>query len=287
MIDWFLRTIEIIDKYQPQVLWFDWWIEQPAFEPWLRQLAAYYYNRAHAWQRGVVVQYKYGAFRPGTAIFDIERGALDGIHPMVWQNDTSVARNSWSYVEKQDYKPVAEIIAELVDVVAKNGVLLLNIGPRADGTIAEPEQELLRAIGRWLGVHGEAIYGARPWRVAAEGPTDQRSGYFTDASATSYTGQDIRFTCRQGVAGDFLYATALAWPDDGQVAIRSLGRAAGQQPNRIEGVDVLGHTGDVRWTLADEALVVELPDQRPSEVGVTVRVRLADPAPTPRHEGFH
>jgi len=212
LLDWFLRTIEIIDLYAPQVLWFDWWIEQPAFEPWLRKIAAYYYNGAVAAARGVVIQYKYEAFRPGTAIFDIERGALDGIHPTVWQNDTSVSRNSWSYIEGHDYKSGPDLVAELVDVVSKNGVLLLNIGPKPDGTIPQPEQELLHFLGRWLSVHGEAIYGTRPWQVAAEGPSEQRSGYFTDSSSTRYTGADFRFTCRSGVEGEFVYATALDWP---------------------------------------------------------------------------
>jgi len=287
LIDWFLRTIEIIDKYEPQVLWFDWWIEQPAFEPWLRKLAAYYYNRGHSWGRGVVLQYKYDAFKPGTAIFDIERGALDGIRPMVWQNDTSVSRNSWSFIEGHDYKSAAEIIAELVDVVSKNGVLLLNIGPKPDGTIAEQEQDLLRTIGRWLGVHGQAIYGTRPWKVAAEGPTEQRSGYFTDSSATSYTSQDIRFTYRNGLEGEFIYATALDWPSDGTLLITSLGRGAGLGVGRIDGVQVLGHQRDVEWSPEPEGLRVQLPENPPSEFGVTVSIEVAPKQAKTRRTGFY
>jgi alpha-L-fucosidase len=287
MIDWFLRTIEIIDKYEPQVLWFDWWIEQPAFEPWLRKIAAYYYNRAHAWSRGVVIQYKYEAFKAGTAIFDIERGALDGIHPMIWQNDTSVSRNSWSYIEGHDYKSAAEIIAELVDVVSKNGVLLLNIGPKPDGTITEPEQELLRTIGRWLSVNGQAIYGTRPWKVAAEGPTEQRSGYFTDSASTSYTGRDIRFTYRTGVEGEIIYATALNWPADGELLITSLSRTSGLTTGRIDGVDLLGHRGEVRWSLDPDGLRIQLPDERPSEFGVTLSIQVAPEQPNIRRTGFH
>ena len=287
LIDWFLRTIEIIDKYQPQVLWFDWWIEQPSFEPWLRKLAAYYYNRAHAASRGVVLQYKYEAFKPGTAIFDIERGALDGIHPMVWQNDTSVSRNSWSYIEGHDYKTAAEIIAELVDVVSKNGVLLLNIGPRPDGTIPEPEQQLLRTIGRWLSVHGQAVYGTKPWKIAAEGPTEQRSGYFTDSAAVDYTSQDIRFTYRNGVEGEIIYATALDWPADGELLIRSLSPAAGMTTGPIDHVEVLGASGAVTWSLDANGLRVQLPHTRPSDFGVTVSIHPAPQQPSARRTGFH
>ncbi|MFL6063982.1 MAG: alpha-L-fucosidase [Friedmanniella sp.] len=287
LVDWFLRTIEIIDAYEPQVLWFDWWIEQPAFEPWLRKIAAYYYNRAATWRRGVVIQYKYEAFRPGTAVFDIERGALDGINPLVWQNDTSVSRNSWSWIEGHDYKSAPELIAELVDVVSKNGVLLLNIGPKPDGTIAEPEQDLLRRIGAWLRVHGEAIYGTRPWTVAAEGPSEQRSGYFTDSSSTSYTSADIRFTHRNGVEGEFLYATALDWPADDRLRITSLGRSSGLVRGEIAGVEVLGHGGEIAWSRELDGLQVQLPAERPSEFGVTVRVHLTPRPATPRRAGFH
>lgn len=284
LIDWFLRTIEIIDRYQPQVLWFDWWIEQPAFEPWLRKVAAYYYNQAARWHRGVVIQYKYEAFRPGTAVYDIERGALDGIHPRVWQNDTSVSRNSWSWIEGHDYKPAEELIAELVDVVSKNGVLLLNIGPKPDGTIAEPEQELLRAIGRWLAVNGEAVYGTRPWRVAAEGPTEQRRGYFADATATSWTAEDIRFTQRGGLGADYVYATALARPADGTLVVRSLGRGSGLVGAELSAVAVLGHAGEVTWRQDGDALRVQLPELSDG-YGVSLRVTLTPPAPAPHH-GF-
>jgi alpha-L-fucosidase len=287
LIDWFLRTIEIIDLYEPQVLWFDWWIEQPSFEPWLRRIAAYYYNRAETWGRGVVIQYKYEAFRPGTAVFDIERGALHGIYPRVWQNDTSVSRNSWCWIEGHDYKSADELIAELVDVVSKNGVLLLNIGPKPDGSIAEREQELLRSIGIWLGVHGEAIYGTRPWTVAAEGPTEQRSGYFTDSSPTSYTSSDLRFTYRRGIEGEFVYATALAWPADGELRITSLGQGSGLVSGQISQVTVLGHVGDVTWYRETEALRIHLPAEPPSEFGVTVRVELTPRPAAPRRSGFH
>ena len=97
--DWFLRTVEIIDRYQPEVLWFDWWIEQEAFEPYLRKLAAYYYNSAVTWGREVAINYKWTAFAPGSAVYDIERGAVAGIQPDFFQNDTSVSRTSWGWVE--------------------------------------------------------------------------------------------------------------------------------------------------------------------------------------------
>ncbi|GAB3919040.1 alpha-L-fucosidase [Microlunatus endophyticus] len=272
VIDWFLRTIELIDKYQPQVLWFDWWIEQPAFEPWLRKLAAYYYNVAAGWGRGVVIQYKWKAFAPGTAVLDLERGAMASVYPDVWQNDTSVGRTSWSWIPDQQYKTLPELIAELVDVVAKNGVLLLNIGPKSDGTIAEEEQGLLTGIGDWLQVNGQAIYGSRPWVIAAEGPTGQADGSFIDSAERRFTSADIRFTVQERYGNQRLYATLLDWPTDGIARIEALGTASGHLDAGIASVELLGHDGDLEWTRTDDALVVTLPDHRPSVVGAVLRV---------------
>ena len=163
--DWLLRCVEIVDKYRPQIFYFDWWIESAAFEPYLRRFAAYYYNRAAEWGREVVINFKWNAFAPGSAVYDIERGAMGGIRDDVWQNDTSVSRTSWSWVEGHDYKGAHELIAELADTVSKNGVLLLNVGPKPDGTIPDEERRLLTAIGEWLTRNGEAIYGSRPWII--------------------------------------------------------------------------------------------------------------------------
>ena len=145
--DWLARTVELVDKYQPQLVWFDWWIGHPAFEPYLQRFAAHYYNRGLEWDKGVAINYKNQCFPEGTAVLDLERGQLKDIRPMLWQNDTSVSKNSWGYVQDQDYKRATDLIQDLVDVVSKNGALLLNIGPRPDGTIPEPEQDLLLEIG--------------------------------------------------------------------------------------------------------------------------------------------
>lgn len=279
LIDWFLRTIEIIDRYRPQVLWFDWWIEQPAFRPWLAKLAAYYYNAAASWGQEVVINYKWKAFDDGSAVYDVERGAMREIFADVWQNDTSVSRTSWSWVPDHRYKTLAELIAELVDVVAKNGVLLLNIGPKADGTIAAEERELLLGIGAWLNVNGQAIYGASPWVLPAEGPTIQAEGSFIDAEERLFTAADIRFTTQSRYGNGHVYATLLDWPADGIARIRSFGAGTGHLPRPVAKVRVVGHTGEVDWTQTADALEVTLPDTRPSTVGVVIRVTLepADP----------
>jgi alpha-L-fucosidase len=270
--DWLVRTCELVDKYQPQLIWFDWWIEQPIFRPYLQRFAAYYYNRGVEWHRGVAINYKHQAFPEGTAVFDVERGQLADIRPLFWQTDTSVSKTSWGYVENQDYKTVDSLVNDLVDIVSKNGALLLNIGPRPDGTIAEPEEEILLGIGRWLAVNGEAIYGTRPWRVFGEGPTRVVAGSFADTKREAFTSRDIRFTTR----GEVLYAIALAWPDDGAVTIKSLADDSGLFQRSIAKVELLGHPESLRWTRDAHGLTVEMPPQQPCDHAFALRISPAE-----------
>lgn len=265
--DWLARCRELVDKYHPQLFWFDWWIEQPVFAPYLQAFAAYYYNRASEWGRGVAINYKHQTFPERTAVYDVERGQLADIRPLFWQTDTSVSTNSWGYVENQDYKNATAIIHDLVDVVSKNGALLLNIGPRPDGTIPEPEEEMLLAIGGWLGVNGEAIYGTRPWKVFGEGPTEVVEGSFKDTARAAFTSQDIRFTTR----GEILYATVLSVPR-GEVAIRSLGSHLRLYPKAIGQIELVGSRKPLTWARDGEALRVSLPDQKPSDHAVVLKI---------------
>ena len=176
----------------------------------------------------------------GCAVVDIERGQFADAKPFIWQTDTAVAKNSWCYTENNDYKSPREIICDLVDIVSKNGRLLLNIGPKADGTIPDEDRHILLEIGKWLSVNGEAIYGSAVWRYAAEGPTKVEEGQFADGNDKNYTSRDIRFTVNNGC----LYATVLSYPENGEVCIESLREAdASRLPlfhGIIKDVDVLG-----------------------------------------------
>ncbi len=136
----------LVDKYQPQVIWFDWWIAPPAAQPYLKTFSSYYYNQGAAWKKGVAINYKKlgGESFPDTAgVLDIERGGLAEIRDLFWQTDTSVSKTSWGYVTNHQYKTVNSLIDDLVDIVSKNGVLLLNISPMADGTIPDIQKKVL------------------------------------------------------------------------------------------------------------------------------------------------
>jgi alpha-L-fucosidase len=258
----------VVAKYAPQLVWFDWWIETPAFEPYLRRFAAHYYNRGAEWGRGVAINYKHQAFREGTAVYDIERGQLTDTRPIFWQTDTSISRNSWGYVENQEYKTARDIIGDLADIVSKNGAMLLNIGPRPDGTIPEPEQEILLEIGRWLAVNGEAIYATRPWKVYGEGPTRVVAGSFQDTARQAFTPRDVRFTTK----GDILYAIVLGWPERGDAVIQSLGADLTLLPRAIAKVEMLGVAEPLRWSRGSRGLRVRLPAERPCDHAFVLRI---------------
>jgi alpha-L-fucosidase len=256
MDDWLARCCELVDKYEPQLFWFDWWIEQPSMKSHLRRFAAYYYNRGAEWGKGVAINYKNDAYTPKCAVFDIERGQLAGASDFFWQTDTAVARNSWGYVDGMDYKPSASIVADLVDIVSKNGALLLNIGPRPDGTIPHQDRDILTDIGQWLAVNGEAIYQTRPWKIYGEGPTQITEGHFTDTKRRAFTSQDIRFTAK---GRDTLYAIVLNRTDGDEVAIHSLGANLRLFEGEIGSLRLLGSRKAVTWTRDPGALRLKLP----------------------------
>ena len=272
--DWLVRTCELIDNYCPKLLYFDWWIQHQAFRPYLKKLAAYYYNRAAEWNEEVLINYKHDAFMFGTAVPDIERGQFAEAKPYYWQTDTSVALNSWCYTENNQYRSAAEILCDLVDIVSKNGNLLLNIGPKADGTIPEKDASILREIGKWLKINGEAIYGTHLWRKYGEGPTQVIEGQFSDRIKKNFTSEDIRYTMK----GNDLYATVMRCSRNGQYRFQALGRKdASHEPNFagiIENVSLLGFDSPCIWTRDESGLYVNVENVQ-SEYPIVFRIELA------------
>jgi len=266
--DWLARCAELVDKYQPQLFWFDWWIEQLVFAPYLQKFAAYYYNRGAEWQMGMAINYKNESFPIEAAVFDVERGKLPGIRPRFWQTDTSVSYKSWGYIHNDEFKPVGGMVHDLVDIVSKNGCLLMNVGPRPDGTIPEAAAFCLRGIGRWLAVNGEAIYGTRPWVIFGEGDTPIPEG-FHEKDQAAYTAQDIRFTRK----GDILYAISLGWPQD-EWLIRSLGSGSAVKAEVIQSISLLGSEAPITWSQDKDGLHISRPDTVPCEHAFTLKIEL-------------
>ncbi len=252
--DWLVRCCEIVDKYRPRIVYFDWWIQHSAVRPYLRKFAAYYYNRAARWGSDAVINYKHDAFLFGTAVPDVERGQFADIKPYFWQTDTAIALNSWGYTEHNNFRPAQDILCDLVDIVSKNGCLLLNVGPKPDGTITREDRAVLLKIGEWLKINGEAIYDSRVWRKYGEGPTQVTDGQFSDGIKKNFTSRDFRFT----TAGGYLYAFAMKCSESGEYCIRSLGiQDASRQANFhgiIRNAEVLGCNEKPRWSRDQEGL---------------------------------
>ncbi len=263
--DWLARSAELVDRYHPELVYFDWWVEQDTFQPYLKRFAAFYYNQAAKNGQQVVLFRKNDAFPDGTTVLDIERGQLDHIRPVHWQTDTSVSQQSWGYVQGDTYKSPESLVWDLIDIVSKNGNLLLNIGPKSDGTIPEEAKSILQHMGAWLNVNGEAIYGTRPWTTYGEGPTKVAAGSFQDAATKPYTPQDIRFTTR----GKTLYAIAMGWPTDGSLLIHSLSSGVSF---KVGSVSLLGSDEKIHFEQEGDGLHLELPAHHPDMYAYSFRI---------------
>lgn len=263
---WEAKIREVIDKYNPDVLWFDSRMREIAEQNRLGFLA-YYYNKAVDWKRDVAVIYKGQDLEPGTGILDLERGRMANITPYKWVNDDAINWDSWSYVENADYKSADRLIDELVDIVSKNGNLLLDIDPRPDGTIPEPTRERLLEIGKWLKINGEAIYGTRPWDIFGEGPTKVTEGSFGERKIKDFTSADIRFTKKD----NDLYAILLDWPV-GSAKIESLKEGVSCWFGRIRSVKMLGINQPLKWKQDVSGLTVQIPDKKPCDHAFVLKI---------------
>jgi alpha-L-fucosidase len=177
--NWLGRCKELVNKFEPDLLWFDFGWHWDEFAPYRPVVTSYYYNRALEWGKEVVLNYK-RKFPDGVAVYDVERGKLDDIRQDYWQTDTAVSYQSWGYIENDRFKSATTVVHDLVDIVSKNGNLLLNVGPRPDGTIPDEAASILLGLGEWLQVNGEAIYGATHWHRYGEGPTKVEMGHITE-----------------------------------------------------------------------------------------------------------
>jgi len=260
---WYNRVVEVVKKYQPDLIWFDSKLHI-IDEQVRRNFLSYYYNKAEQWNKEVVSTYKGEDFEPQTAVLDLERGRLDSLRKIPWLTDTSIDKESWCYIENPKYKSVNTLIDNIVDRVSKNGNTLMNIGPRPDGTIPQPQKDRLLAIGDWFDVNGEAIYGTRYWKFYGEGPTKIKGGSFIDKNEVEYTANDIRFTTKDNV----LYAITLAWPEE-HVTIKSLNVL---DPEKIESITMLGNKGELEWSMKENGLKIESPKQKPCKHAYSFKI---------------
>jgi alpha-L-fucosidase len=255
LTDWVNRNLELIDKYQPDILWFDNGVNLRVLDTLKLHVAAYYYNRAKAWGKEVSISTKFNAYAPSNddkkqigSILDFEKVSArspSDIRPGPWMVDDPIGSPSWDYTEGMTIASAPTILAKLIDTVSKGGTYLLNISPMADGTIPQNQQNTLLGIGAWLDVNGEAIYGTRPWVKFADGETGR--------GALSY-----HFTTK----GDTLYAISSNWPGT-QAILKSLAKDTIPTKDKLT-VELLGHPGALDYTQDAEGLKVSMPTERPA-----------------------
>jgi len=261
---WLAMVDEVLNKYQPDLIWFDFEffaIIKPDYE---QKLFAMTYDWAAENNRTIGVCQKSPDIHKTTGILDFERGREDKIVPYPWLTDTAVGE--WFHQKSAPYKSVSTLVTTLVDIVSKNGCLLLDVGPAADGTIPPTARERLLGMGDWLKLNGEAIYGTRPWKIYGEGPTKQaKAGGFSENTDKPFTAQDIRFTTK----GEALYAIALDVPQ-AELKINSLGLAAG----KIDFISLLGSDAKLDWKQDADVLTIQPVAKWPCQHAVTFKITL-------------
>ncbi|MEL7496724.1 MAG: alpha-L-fucosidase [Planctomycetota bacterium] len=276
--EWLARTGELVSKYNPDLVWFDFGIandrnrppQENPFQDHLKSFASFYYNSAASRDVEPVINYKWSAFPERAAVLDLERSKLNDIRELYWQTDSSVAKNSWCYVDKLNYRTSDSLIDDLIDIVSKNGGLLLNVCPRADGSIPDEQKKLLKEIGQWLSINGEAIYGSRPFKTYGEGPTETVTGHLSENKNKPFGSKDFRFTTQD--RGHTLYAFALK-PTAGETIVITKLKKGNSLHLKPESVELLGSETKLSWEQTDSGLEVEFPQELPHSAAVVLKIK--------------
>lgn len=258
LVGWYERNVELIDKYQPDMLWFDNGVDQRYLDPLKLMVAAYYYNSARKWGKEVSLNTKKAAFAPSGvntatigSVLDFEGKTPPGIRTGTWDVDTQIG-STWGYTSDMRVSGAGAIVGRLIDIVSKNGTMMLNLSPKADGTIPKEQQETLLGVGKWLSVNGEAIYDTHNWITFAEGGQGTPKIYFT-------------------VKGNDLYAIIPGkWPGE-SVTIASL--AQGKAPEgKIATVGMLGSKERLKFSQEATGLKISLPATAPCDIAYTLKI---------------
>jgi alpha-L-fucosidase len=270
---YFKRIKELVDNYQPDLLYTDGGIP---FEEYGLSLVAHHYN-SNAKRHGGITEAVYASksrqdCQTGTCVLDLERGVAGGIPENPWQTDTCIGE--WHYNRTAKYKTPKTVIDMLCDIVSRNGNLMLNFPLPNSGALDDQELKILDEITRWMAVNSEGIYGTRPWKIFGDGPVATapppaagRGSGFNERTRKDFTAEEIRFTTK----GSTLYAFVMGWPDK-QAVIKPLATNSSVAQVKVRNVELLGFKGKVKWTQDENGLTVQLPAQKPSDHAVTLKI---------------
>lgn len=268
----FKRTIDLIDKYDPDVVYFDDTVLPlyPISDVGLK-IAAHLYNKSIKTKgslQAVINGKILNEQQRKCMVWDIERGQSNSIEPLPWQTDTCIG--SWHYnkpiFDNHRYKSAKTVVHTLVDVVSKNGNLMLSVPVKGNGTIDSDERKIVEEIGRWMKANSESIYDTRPWTVFGEGPALENTAPlsaqgFNEGKGKPMEAQDIRFV----VKGEVLYATVMGWPKNGKVLIKNLGSNSQHYKRKINKVELLATNQSLAFEQTADGLLVSFPENRTAE----------------------
>ncbi|KAG9256842.1 alpha-L-fucosidase-domain-containing protein [Emericellopsis atlantica] len=292
---WLEKQLEVLDHVQPDMIWNDFALDSPGYcqgdsdhcsigEDERLTFLAHYFNRGVEWDKDVLTTYKHfdDGFHDTSAVADWERGGPAELTRPYWQTDEAISATSWSYTEGISYYSIQSMLHSLLDRVSKNGNMLLNISPTAVGVIPQEQEDVLRAIGDYLGRYGESVYGTRAWDIYGEGPNRAGGGSFTAPLVGNSS--DIRFT--RNKEDSVLYAAVLGWPEDRKVLIQNLGSDALVSLESLQSVQLLGDEAgqyaSAEWEQTNEALDITLPAQPAESWAYVLKLTFEQRIPVPQ-----
>lgn len=251
---WLGKIEEVIDQYHPDILWFDSWLDVIP-ESYRARMCAYFLNEAAKRNQEVVIVRKQDDLPLNFTVDDLEKSRKNELDPNPWMTDETLSTGSWCYTKEMSLKPTEDVLHILIDIVSKNGVLLLNVSPKSDGTIPEDQQASLRRMGAWLDTFGEAIYGTKPWYTYGEGPTVQPEGKFENAdkfAKIKYSYRDIRYTTKENV----IYATTLGEPETDTLLLEAFSSSNLETQPSIKSISLLNSDAEIDWELNEKGLLI-------------------------------
>ena len=262
-----------MDKYSPDLIYFDSWLNYIPDSMRLR-FCTYYLNHALEQDKEVVIVRKQEDLPLECSVDDFEKSRKNHLAEKLWMTDETISNGSWCYTAYLKIKPTAEHLHILIDIVSKNGVMMLNISPKADGTIPEDQQRVLLELGAWLEKYGEAIYGTRPWYTFGEGPTPEPEKEHPGAfNNVTYTAQDVRYT----TSGLSVYALFMGKPVEGsEVVLESFSHEKSGQDIQVKSVSIPGENEVLEWKQDNRGLIVRLPSTGLNSMSTVLKIETGE-----------
>lgn len=270
---WYAKLKEVIDQYSPDIIWFDYVLDAIP-EAYRQKFSAYYLNEAQKLDKEVVIVRKQEDLPINYTVEDLEKSRKNRLGEEPWMTDETISKGSWCYTENLEIKGSSDILHVLIDIVSKNGVLLLNVSPKADGTIPENQKQVLLDMGAWLDAYGESIYETKPWYTFGEGPTKEPKGHFKNHQEflkIRYSWKDVRYTTKE----DVIYAILLGWPGAGEeLSLAAFATDSLPVPLEIASVSLLGSSLPLEWKQSETGLTLLTPGEAPDEKAVVFKVEI-------------